>query len=84
MMEALTNLSGYKTTYEPNLSDAHLLAIGDMNNDGVVNNADLQAFLDLLNSGGGSSNSVPEPASLALLGLGALAIAYRRRSRYAI
>jgi len=80
MMAALANLSGYNAAHS-NLTATQLLDIEDVNNDGVVNNADLQAMLDLLKSGGGSSNSVPEPASLALLGLGALAIAYRRRSR---
>jgi len=79
MEQALANLPAYQTA--KGLSDAQLLAIGDINNDGVVNNADLQALLDLLNRGGGSSNSVPEPASLALLGLGALAIVIRRRIR---
>ena len=81
MMRALTNLSGYKTTYDPNLSDAQLLLIGDINGDGRFDNADMQALLNLLQAGGGSSDPVPEPASIALLGLGALAIAFRRRSR---
>jgi uncharacterized repeat protein (TIGR03803 family) len=79
MEQALANMSTYQTAN--GLSAAQLLAIGDINGDGVVNNADLQALLDLLNSGGGSSNSVPEPPSIVLLGIGALAIAYRRRRR---
>ncbi len=80
MMAALANLSGYNAAHS-NLTAIHRLEIEDVNDDGVVDNADLQAMLDLLTNGGGSSNSVPEPASLALLGLGVLAIAYRRRFR---
>jgi hypothetical protein len=79
LMEALIDLPDYETS--KGLTDAQLLLIGDINGDGVINNADLQALLGLLNSGGGSSDPVPEPASLALLGLGTLAIAYRRHSR---
>ncbi len=53
--------------------------MGDLNGDGVVNNADLQALLNLLKSGGGSSDAVPEPAALVLLVIGALAIAFHCR-----
>jgi hypothetical protein len=68
MEQALANLSAYQTNN--NLSATQLLAIGDLNNDGKVNNADLQALVNLLKSGGGSADSVPEPASLALLTIG--------------
>jgi hypothetical protein len=34
--------------------------------------------------GGGSDGSVPEPTSIALLSLGALAIVFRRRTQYPI
>ena len=53
------------------LSNADLLAIGDLNGDGVVNNADLQAFLDYLKAGHGST-SVPEPNTFVLAVLAAL------------
>jgi hypothetical protein len=80
MMEALANLSGYNAAHS-NLTATQLLDTEDVNDDGVVNNADLQAMLDLLKTGGGSADPVPEPASIVLLDLGALAIAFRRRSR---
>jgi len=80
MMVAFTNLSGYKAAHS-SLTTAQLLAIEDVNGDGKVNNTDLQALLTLLKSGGGSSNSVPEPSSIVLLCLGGLAIAFRRRAR---
>jgi hypothetical protein len=79
MEQALTNLPAYQTTN--GLTNAQLLSIGDINDDGMVNNADLQALLNLLKSGGGSTDPIPEPASIVLLGLGTLAIAYRRRFR---
>ena len=59
------------STHVPKIAD--LLAIGDINGDGVVNNADLQALLNLLKSGGGSLAAVPEPSSLALTIFGAIA-----------
>jgi len=70
MEAALANITNADATY----GASYLESIGDINDDGVVNNADLQALLDLLKSGGGSSGAVPEPASLALLGLGGLAL----------
>ena len=63
-MKALTNLTGYESQYA--VTAATLPLIADVNGDGQVNNADLQALLNLLNSGGGSADSVPEPASVLL------------------
>jgi hypothetical protein len=77
MEQALTNLPAYQTTN--GLTNAQLMSIGDINADGMVNNADLQALLNLLKSGGGSTDPAPEPASIVLLGLGTLAITFRRR-----
>jgi len=82
MEAALANLHGYEQTN--GLTNARLLAIGDINGDGKITDADLQALLNYLDDGGGSISTVPEPASLVLMGLGALAIAIRRRSRYQI
>jgi hypothetical protein len=110
MLSALTDQSGYQSTHSFNshtLTNADLLAAGDINKDGALTNADLQALLTELQnpgaadapvtrstlqsslttgsdhypvvadysvsvSGGGSSSSVPEPSSLALLGLAGL------------
>jgi len=52
-----------------------------VNGDTNFNNADLQYLLTTLKSGGGSTDPVPEPASIVLLGFGALAIAFLRRTR---
>jgi hypothetical protein len=43
MEAALVDLNGYQTS--KSLTDEQLLALGDVNCDGVVNNADLQALL---------------------------------------
>jgi hypothetical protein len=80
MMQALTNLSAYQSPHG-NISTPHVVFIGDLNGDGQFTNANLQAFLNALKSGGGSTDPVPEPASIILFGLGALAFAFRRRSR---
>jgi hypothetical protein len=82
MLHALTDLNSFQVVNS--LSDSELLAIADVNQDGVVSNADLQALLDLLQGGGESTNSVPEPSG-AVLGCGALiwllVQRYRRRTR---
>jgi hypothetical protein len=77
-MEALTNPSTYATDF--GLTDPNLLSlIEDVNGDSSFTNADLQALLDLLKSGGGSADSVPEPPSLMLATLALLAVySYRR------
>ena len=68
MEQALANMSAYQTAN--GLSAAQFLALGDLNGDGVVNNADLQELSNLLQSGAGSSAPVPEPASWILLLVG--------------
>ncbi len=65
MEQALVDLPNYQSAKA--LSDDQLLAIGDLNGDGFVNGADLQVLLNLLKSGNGSTNLVPEPASLVQL-----------------
>jgi len=72
MMSALTNPSTYQTAF--GVPNRELLALGDVNQDGRFTNADLEAFLDLLKSGGGSNSSVPEPISFVLLVIGGITL----------
>ena len=81
MEQALTNLSGYQTA--EGLTNSQLLAIGDVNSDGKIDNTDVQSLINLVannaaSGGSGLLTAVPEPATIVLLGLGALAIAFRR------
>jgi rhamnogalacturonan endolyase len=55
MLGALANISGYQNGR--NLSNQDLLAIADIDGDNHVTNADLQALLNLLISGGGSGSA---------------------------
>jgi hypothetical protein len=55
MLGALANISGYQN--DRNLSNQDLLAIADIDGDNHVTNADLQALLNLLISGGGSGSA---------------------------
>jgi T5SS/PEP-CTERM-associated repeat protein len=69
-MAALTDTPDYQTGH--GLTDPTLFGmVADVNGDGSFNNGDLQALLDDLNSGGGSSDPVPEPAS-GLLAAGSM------------
>jgi autotransporter-associated beta strand protein len=73
--KALANLTAYNTTHGfDSLDDSDVL---DINHDGTINNADLQALVNLLAGGGGSTSSVPEPTSIVLFGLGGLAMLYK-------
>jgi len=77
---ALANLKGYMSTHHMNSEDMNL--IGDVNGDNQVTNADLQALLNYIKNGNGSTNAVPEPSSLVLLGAGCLLLAARKRGRF--
>jgi hypothetical protein len=80
MQSALADQGAYDTLH--GLVPANLVGLGDFNGDGKFTNADLQGFLNYLKAGNGSLSSVPEPASLLLLGLAIPALAtaaYRRR-----
>jgi hypothetical protein len=50
----------------------------DLFPDMIINTADINPFIEAL-TGGGSGAVIPEPGSIALLGLGALALLRRRR-----
>jgi phosphatidylinositol-3-phosphatase len=61
-MAALTDTANYQTGH--GLTDpTWFKKVADVNNDGSFNNADLQYLLNTINSGGGSADPVPEPAS---------------------
>ncbi len=54
-MQALTNPTSYEAQYH--VTAATLQALGDVNGDGLLTNADLQRLLSVLKSGGGSTDS---------------------------
>ena len=58
-MQALANSAGYESKY--GVTGAALQTIGDVNGDGAFTNADMQALLLRLQSGGGSSSPVAGP-----------------------
>lgn len=70
----MVDLNAYKTA--SSLSDADLLTISDINGDGQVTNADLQALLTVLKADGGSLAAVPEPQSIVLLALALPGVAF--------
>jgi hypothetical protein len=73
MMRALADLRGYESTNS--LNDAQLAAVGDLDRDGKVSNADIQSLIVLLANGCGSGLlvAVPEPPTFVLLLCGAIA-----------
>jgi len=64
-------------------SNGQTLATGDITGDGLVNGQDLAILAANFGAGAaalpGQGSAVPEPTSLALLGLGGLALLRRRR-----
>lgn len=79
MLTALADLNAYKST--SGISDSDMLSLGDLNSDGTLTNADAQALLDLLRSGGGPLAAVPEPTSFVLAGIACGAVYRLRRLR---
>jgi autotransporter-associated beta strand protein len=82
MENAFKNLSSYQTSH--GFDSADMSDIFDVNGDGQINNADLQALETYL-IGGHGSLGVPEPSSVVLGLLGAVSLAgvtvLRRRSQ---
>ena len=77
----LSDLNAYKAANPDLANNPHLLLqVLDVNGDGVINNADLQALISLVAnneaSGNGGLTAVPEPATITLcvIGLGILAM----------
>jgi len=54
-------------------------AEGDFDESGTVDWADLQTLVGALNAAGGAGGTIPEPATLGLLAVGALAVIRRRK-----
>ena len=79
IMQALANETGYATAN--GVSKSELEIVGDVNSDSKFTNADLQKLLINLKTGGGSADTVPEPATLALLTLGGVMTFAAKRRR---
>lgn len=79
MLSAMADLNTYDSSHSLLYYEGQVIA--DVNQDGLVNNADIQFFLNQLKSGGGSVSAVPEPATgfLALIGVACFGLARAKR-----
>lgn len=69
-----------KPFVEDVIGGASNLAIYDINDDGAIDNLDLKPGVEYIIAGGAAAvASIPEPASIAMLGLGGLAMLRRRK-----
>ena len=73
---ALTDPQAYRDEFD--VDEQTMIAAGDINQDGSFDTADVAPFVALL-VGGDWQPRVPEPGTLALLGLGGLMLLRRRR-----
>ena len=67
MESALIDPVGYATSQ--GMTTTELASIGNVNQDSSFNNGDLQALLDKLKTGGGTTSTVPEPNACFLAAL---------------
>jgi hypothetical protein len=79
MMAAMANLPSYEIA--KGLTNAQLLLIGDLNGDGLISGGDLQKLLNKVRTGGGSEETVPEPASWVLMIVAVMTLGCRRARR---
>jgi hypothetical protein len=80
LMNALSDLSSYQSVHFPT-SPNLMLDVADVDGDNEVTNADLQGLLNLLKTGGGSADTVPEPYSVVLAALGFMGLVVFVRQR---
>jgi autotransporter-associated beta strand protein len=66
-------------TLKKNFGKSGGVAQGDFNSSGTVNWADLGILMSNMGTGGGAPATTPEPATLCLLAIGALAMLRRRK-----
>ncbi len=77
LMTALSDLSNYQSSHSGMTDPQFFRDVADVNGDGQVNNADLQALISLVangpDSGSGALTAVPEPATINMMLIGAMA-----------
>src|SRR5262249_11423894 len=85
MLQTLTDVDQYRT--DNLLTAADVLTIGNLNQDGVFDNRDIQAMLNKLITGQFQSPippGVPEPPAIVLAGLGLIGVGLMRRGCWRI
>jgi hypothetical protein len=80
LLQAITDENAWKTSH--NLSDDQMRAMGDVNGDGSLDNADIQALLNKLIHPSGGPSPVPEPSTIALAAVGLVLVTIARRTPY--